>query len=131
MDSTALRIVLWDIDGTIVRSATATTFTEYTRPVLATVFGTAGRIDEVPLTGMTDLQYIAESLSCEGITREVVFERIGEISARYFCEIERAASNGAEFHVLPGDFGFPIRIPDCGLEAGGAGGSIEPVKLAT
>src|SRR5205823_398891 len=102
MDRTALRIVLWDIGGTIVRSATATTFTEYTRPVLATVFGTAGRIDEVPLTGMTDLQYIAESLSCEGITREAIFESIHEISARYFCEIERAASNGAEFRVLPG-----------------------------
>ncbi len=79
-----------------------TTFTEYTRPVLEAVFGTAGRIDEVPLTGMTDLQYIAESLSCEGITRDAILERIGEVSARYFCEIERAASNGAEFHVLPG-----------------------------
>jgi len=49
----------------------------------------------VPLTGMTDLQYIAEALSCEDITREAIFERIGEISARYFCEIERA-----EFHVF-------------------------------
>src|SRR6266446_7957286 len=96
------RILLWDIDGTILRSPRATTFTEYTQPVLETVFGTAGRIDEVPLTGMTDLRYIAESLSCEGITREAIFERIGEISGRYFCEIERAASNGAEFHVLPG-----------------------------
>ena len=102
MDRKDLRILLWDIDGTILRSAKVTTFTEYTRPVLETVFGTAGRIDEVPLTGMTDLQYIAESLGCEGITREAIFERIGEISARYFCEIERAASNGAEFHVLPG-----------------------------
>ena len=62
----------------------------------------AGRIDEVPLTGMTDLQYLAEALSSEGITREAIFERIHEISARYFCEIERAASNGAEFHVLRG-----------------------------
>jgi len=100
MNTTDLRILLWDIDGTILRSARATTFTEYTRPVLESVFGTAGRIYEVPLTGMTDLQYIAESLSCEGITREAIFERIGEISACYFCEIERAASNGAEFHVF-------------------------------
>src|SRR5258707_6514947 len=96
------RILLWDVDGTILRSNKATTFTEYTRPVLESVFGTAGQIDEVPLTGMTDLQYIAESLSSEGITREAIFERIHEISPRYFCEIEQAASNGAEFHVLPG-----------------------------
>jgi hypothetical protein len=46
----ALRILLCDIDGTILRSAKATTFPEYTRRVLETVFGTAGRIDEVPLT---------------------------------------------------------------------------------
>jgi len=43
------RILLWDIDGTILRSAKATTFAEYTRPVLEAVFGTAGRIDEEPL----------------------------------------------------------------------------------
>src|SRR6266404_1195000 len=102
MNRTDLRIVLWDVDGTILRSAKATTFTDYTRPVLEAVFGTAGRIDEVPLTGMTDLQYIAESLSCEGFTREAILERRDEISARYFCEIERAASNGAEFHMLLG-----------------------------
>ena len=99
-DHIEVRILLWDIDGTILRSVKATTFTEYTRPVLETVFGTTGRIDEVPLTGMTDLQYIAESLSCEGITRQAIFERIDEISARYFCEIERAASNGTEFHAF-------------------------------
>ena len=63
----------------------------------------------MPLTGVTDLQYIAASLSCEGITREAIFDRIHEISARYSSEIERAASNGAEFHVLPG-------VPDA-LEA--------------
>ncbi|PYS69551.1 MAG: hypothetical protein DMF73_14445 [Acidobacteria bacterium] len=102
MDRTDVRVLLWDIDGTVLRSARATTFTEYTRPVLEAVFGTAGRIDEVPLTGMTALQYIAESLSCEDITREAIFERINEIASRYFCEIERAALNGAEFRVLPG-----------------------------
>ncbi len=101
-DHNDVRILLWDIDGSILRSTKATTFAEYTRLVLEEVFGTAGRIKEVPLTGMTDLQYIAESLSSEGITPEAILERIGEISARYFCEIERAASNGAEFHVLPG-----------------------------
>src|SRR5260370_20696625 len=97
-----LRIVLWDVDGTILRSAKTTTFIEYTRPVLEAVFGTAGRIDDVQLTGKTDLQFIAEALSPEGFTRAEIFERIQEISNRYLCEIERAVSNGAEFNVLPG-----------------------------
>jgi len=59
------RILLWDIDGTILRSTSTTAFTEYTRPVLESVFGTAGRIDEVPLTGMTDLQYTADQVTPE------------------------------------------------------------------
>src|SRR5262245_41561904 len=97
-----LRVLLWDIDGTLLRSTNPTTFRDYTRPLLEIVFGTVGRIDEVPLTGMSDLQYIAESLSGEGYTREAILEQMGEISARYFCELERACANGAEFHVLPG-----------------------------
>lgn len=101
MNRTDLRVLLWDIDGTILRSARATTFTEYTRPVLEAVFGTAGQIDQVPLTGMTDLQYIAEALAGE-FTRTDIWESLQEISNRYLCEIERATSNGTEFHVLPG-----------------------------
>src|SRR6266446_2413776 len=60
VDQKSARILLWDIDGTILRSAKVTTFTEYTRPVLEAVFGTTGRIDDVPVTGKTDLQFIAE-----------------------------------------------------------------------
>ena len=101
-DHKSARVLLWDVDGTILRSTTATTFTEYTRPVLEAVFGTAGRIDDVPLTGMTDLQFIAEALSPEGFSRAQISESIQEVSNRYLCEIERAISSGAEFHVLPG-----------------------------
>src|SRR5258707_15296628 len=101
MSRTDLRILLWDIDGTILRSNNATTFAD-TRPVLEAVFGTAGRINEVPLTGMTDLQYMAEALSSEGFTRAQIPESIQEVSNRYLCEIESSISNGAEFHVLPG-----------------------------
>src|SRR5260370_23822111 len=102
MDRSDLRILLWDVDGTILRSATATTFTEYTRPVLEAVFGTAGQIDDVPLTGKTDLQFIAEALLPEGFTQAEISESIQEVSNRYLSEIEQAVSKGAEFHVLPG-----------------------------
>src|SRR5260370_2386358 len=101
MTQAELRILLWDVDGTILRSATATTFIEYTRPVLEAVFGTAGRIDEVPLTGKTDLQFIAEALLSEGFTRAEISESLQEVSNRYLCEIERAISNGSQFHILP------------------------------
>ncbi len=101
MNRTDLRILLWDIDGTILRSTKATTFTEYTRAVLEEVFGTAGRIDDVPLTGKTDLQFIADALA--GVfTQADIVEELQDISNHYLCEIERAISNGSEFQVLPG-----------------------------
>jgi phosphoglycolate phosphatase len=101
MNRTDLRILLWDVDGTILRSTKPTAFTDYTRPVLETCFGTVGRIDEVPLTGKTDLQFIAEALADE-CTQTDIMERLQEVSNRYLCEIERATSNGVEFNVLPG-----------------------------
>ncbi|HEV8368613.1 MAG TPA: HAD family hydrolase [Pyrinomonadaceae bacterium] len=96
-----LRILLWGIDGTLMRSA-PNTFRESTKAVLRHVFGTAGRIDKVPLTGMTDLQYIVEALSSAGFTREDVSSFTHEISNQYLCEIQRAIRNGAQFNVLPG-----------------------------
>lgn len=105
-----LRILLWDIDGTLMRSAAPNTFREYTRAVLKHVFGTAGRIDEVPLTGMTDLQYIAEALDVAGFTKADVSSFIHEVSSQYLCQIQRATRNGARFHVLPGVRGALERI---------------------
>jgi len=53
------------------------------RRLLKEVFGTAGQIDDPPLTGITDVQYIAEALSSEGFTRSDIdarptIQRLGE-----------------------------------------------------
>ena len=41
--SVHLRILLWDIDGTLIRSARTGAFKDYTIPMLEGVFGTSGR----------------------------------------------------------------------------------------
>ena len=64
-DPPRLLVLLCDIEGTILRPAQSTTFTESTRAVLEAVFGTARRIEDVPLTGVTDLQFIVEAMSTE------------------------------------------------------------------
>jgi len=99
----ALRILLWDIDGTLIRSAYSGAFKDYTIPVLEDVFGTAGRLAGMSVSGMTDLQIIAEALRDEGITHETIRERIDELRDAYMQAMERAAGNGQElFHLLPG-----------------------------
>jgi phosphoglycolate phosphatase len=99
----SLRILLWDIDGTLIRSARTGAFKDYTVPVLEGVFGTAGRLMEMTVSGMTDLQIVAEALRDEGFTHEQIRERIDDLRTRYIEELERATSNDKElFYLLPG-----------------------------
>lgn len=98
-----LRILLWDIDGTLIRTARAGAFRDYTIPMLEEVFGTAGRLPEMKVSGMTDLQIIAEALKDEGFTNEHIFERIDDLRERYMEAMRKATGNGEEFfEVLPG-----------------------------
>src|ERR671938_443832 len=88
--SKSLRILLWDIDGTLMRSARRDAFKDYTIPMLEGVFGTAGRLPEMSVSGMTDLQIVAEALRDEVFTHEQIRERIDDLRERYMQELERA-----------------------------------------
>lgn len=99
----SLRILLWDIDGTLIRSARTGAFKDYTIPMLEGVFGTSGRLAEMKVSGMTDLQIVAEALRPEGFTHEHIMERIDHLRERYMEEMHKVTSNGAEFfQLLPG-----------------------------
>ena len=101
-----LRILLWDIDGTLLRSTRRDSFKDYTIPALERVFGTSGRLAEMRVSGMTDLQIIAEALRDEGFTPERVRERVGDLREHFVAELKRVlAVNGAGqslFQLLPG-----------------------------
>jgi phosphoglycolate phosphatase len=98
-----LRILLWDIDGTLIRSARTGAFKDYTVPVLEGLFGTAGRLREMTVSGMTDLQIVMEALEGEGFTRDEVRERLDDLKTRYMLEMERVTSlDDSFFHLLPG-----------------------------
>src|SRR3954466_9897781 len=84
----ALRILLWDIDGTLMRSARRDAFKDYWTPMLVNVFGTAGRLQEMSVSGMTDLQIVIEALRDEGLTHEQVRERIDDLKKHYMHEME-------------------------------------------
>jgi len=99
----SLRVLLWDIDGTLVRSARVGAFKDYTVPMLEGVFGTAGRLPSMSVSGMTDLQIVIEALRDEGFTREQIGERIDDLRTRYMHELERVIEKDREFfYLLPG-----------------------------
>jgi phosphoglycolate phosphatase len=98
-----LRILLWDIDGTLIRSLRRGAFKDYTIPMLEDVFGTAGKLAEMQVSGMTDLGIVAEALHHEGFTHEHIRERIDHLRESYMTAMHKATGNGAEFfQLLPG-----------------------------
>src|SRR5437899_2928199 len=76
MDDSSIRILLWDLDGTLVRGKRYGVFKDYTVPMLEAVFGTAGCLPEMIVSGMTDLQIVEEALRDEGVTREQIRARV-------------------------------------------------------
>jgi phosphoglycolate phosphatase len=98
-----LRILLWDIDGTLIRSARTGAFKDYTIPLLEKVFGSAGRLDELSVSGMTDMQIVLEALSHQGVTIDHIRERLDDLRSVYVAEMERVtASDDQLFITLPG-----------------------------
>jgi phosphoglycolate phosphatase len=98
-----MRILLWDIDGTLIRSVRTGAYKDYTIPVLEEIFGTSGRLAELQVSGMTDLQIIYEALSNEGFTQDEIFARIEVLASRLTEEARRVTGNGTKFfELLPG-----------------------------
>jgi phosphoglycolate phosphatase len=86
-----------------MRSARRDAFKDYWTPMLVNVFGTAGRLQEMSVSGMTDLQIVIEALRDEGLTHEQVRERIDDLKKHYMHEMERATrDNSSLFYLLPG-----------------------------
>jgi FMN phosphatase YigB (HAD superfamily) len=100
-ESSSLRILLWDLDGTLVRGKRFGTFKDYTVPMLQNVFGTAGCLPDLVVSGMTDLQIVEESLRAEGITR--TYQRAEGRCTSYITEMKRAIRDGAHvIEAIPG-----------------------------
>src|SRR5215813_1187226 len=99
----SFRILLWDIDGTLIRSTQKDSYKTYFVPMLDRVFATSGCLSEMQVSGMTDLQIVVEALRYEDFSREQVFARIDQLRECYMDEMKKVASNGNHFfEVLPG-----------------------------
>jgi phosphoglycolate phosphatase-like HAD superfamily hydrolase len=86
-----------------VRAARSGVFRDYTTPALVHVFGTAGRLHDLTVSGMTDLQIVCEALGCEGFTTEQIAARSDKLCERFVAEFERMASTGDSlYQALPG-----------------------------
>lgn len=97
-----MRILLWDIDGTLMRSVRSGAYKDYTIPVLEEVFGTSGRLADLQVSGMTDLQIFYEALIDEGFTQDDIFAQLQVLAPRVAEEARRLTAETTFFEVLPG-----------------------------
>lgn len=98
-----IRILLWDIDGTLMRSTVQGGYRKYFAATMQKLFGSAGTLEEIIPSGMTDTQIMFEALKDEGIKPEQIFGRKNELLEVFRTEMTRVLSeNGEPYEVLPG-----------------------------
>jgi len=96
------RIVLFDIDGTLIKTVRRMEYRGLIHSMLLDVFGTCGRISDVEFAGKTDLAIYREALECEGITPAAILERLPKVEAATIEILNHLSSTGEVFHLCPG-----------------------------
>jgi len=99
MEINQRRILLFDIDGTLMHSGGEghTCF----RRALADVYGVTGPIDAYDMAGKTDWQIVTELMQMAGLSLEEIESRRVEAFAAYARHVEMAAST-LKMRLLPG-----------------------------
>lgn len=98
-----LRILLWDIDGTLMRSVVQGGYRKYFAATMQKVFGSAGSLEDIIPSGMTDTQIMFEALRHEGFTSEQIFENRENLLEVFKQEMTKILAEGGEpYEVLPG-----------------------------
>jgi len=96
---TAVRVILFDVDGTLLRCGAQV------RPIFAeamvAVYGTAGDLDAYDFSGKTDQQIVLELLAGAGLERAEATASLPRMQALYLESLERRLDR-AGMEVLPG-----------------------------
>ena len=95
-----MRVVLFDIDGTILRSGGVGRIAM--EAALTNVFGSPGS-REYHYDGKTDKQIVRETMRLEGLTDEEIDARMPELLDRYLDGLHSELASGErQVHVFPG-----------------------------
>src|SRR5215831_1708073 len=96
------RVVLFDIDGTLIKTVRRREYRGLIHSMLLDVFGTCGRISDVEFAGKTDLAIYREALECEGITPASILERLPMVETATVEILNHLSSTGEVFRLCPG-----------------------------
>lgn len=96
------RILLWDIDGTLMTSTIPGAYKRYFMPSLEKVFGTSGSLEEMTVSGMTDFQIAFEALQKAGFTVEQIRAKIPQMLEIFPVEMNRVLDGQNSHNLLGG-----------------------------
>src|SRR5215470_15610564 len=73
------RILLFDVDGTLIKAVRRREYRGLVRHKLEQIFGTCGRLDQIDFAGKTDLAIYHEALECEGFTIDMIMGKVPDL----------------------------------------------------
>ncbi len=102
LDGRFPRVILFDVDGTLIKAARRGEYRGLINKKLIELFGTCGRISEVDFAGKTDLAIYREAMECEGVSLEAIRGRIPAIEIGMGEVLNCMAADGEVFHLCSG-----------------------------
>jgi phosphoglycolate phosphatase len=95
-----VRLLLFDVDGTLVRVRGAGR--RALKTALDHVYGTSGALDQYDLSGRTDPRIVFDVMEGAGFAREAVRERLGDVFEVYAGGLVDEIGDGRNVTILPG-----------------------------
>jgi phosphoglycolate phosphatase-like HAD superfamily hydrolase len=95
-----MRLVLFDIDGTLVTAKGAGR--RALRRALEQVFGTRGGLDDYDMSGKTDPRILSDLMEGAGIARDVLRARLDDFYGTYAKILVEEIGDGRDVVLMPG-----------------------------
>lgn len=99
---TSQKILLFDIDGTLIHAVRRPEYRGLINEMLIDIFGTCGRISEVDFGGRTDLSIYREALECEGFSMDDIRQQLPVIEAQMVTILRGLAETGIVYKLCAG-----------------------------
>src|SRR5262249_85810 len=96
------RVILFDIDGTLIKAVRRPEYRGAMRQILVDVFGTCGRISEVDFAGKTDLAIYREALWEDGMGFERWMQGVAGVEEAMVEWLGRMSETGEVYRLCPG-----------------------------
>jgi phosphoglycolate phosphatase len=96
-----LRVLLFDIDGTLLFTINRNAYRAQIAQAITNIFGTSGKLLEISFSGKTDLQIISEALVDEGVELTQVWEALPKIEVEFTKAMDVLGQTGAVFARCP------------------------------